>query len=572
MEYEKSRNSTATRSRQGRTTSAQYDRYIRFLAKHPAVLNSSHKDYNRLWKDLTAELNTQGPAFSRRYWQGRLRNWQYQLIGKQRRNATLSPRDIRALQLIGKIKPLIKPDVETREVSESEESQGFGNGDSYLIPIESYRQKASRTSKDQHYAFVEFLEKHPHILDASQDVRMSSGYRTMWKELAGILNEKGPYRSTGQWQTLLRGWRNGIVAKNKRAKQQGVCNLTELEKKLLKIISQIPHHVTYAENSSDDDSLTAKLDMDENELMEETQSHSEEILADTLPENPDISSVWFTEPKKEIILDVVDEDDMLKESFEVSKNRMMTFPKDPVKKWTEKEVKCLINYIKGSLKDFEKPNPNIYYGRFLSIYPSISSDVDKKWNIVKEQVSFLQRQYNQVKKTLQWNTEKDPSSKLIQKTAQLLTKCPYYDDLDLIFSRMTQNAETQKIEWNCRPQKVFLPSQITVRNMKTSQDLFMPSTSSTSFVSEPSKEWEEEKLNLEIRRFELEKQKFIHEMQMKHKKFALESDMRKRELELRKLELENDRLEVEKMIEIEKLRLQQEERIERFQIQMQYGM
>uniref|UniRef100_A0A1B0CZZ6 Uncharacterized protein n=1 Tax=Phlebotomus papatasi TaxID=29031 RepID=A0A1B0CZZ6_PHLPP len=443
--------------------------------------------------------------------------------------------------------------------------------------MKKYRKRACRSTRDQHSAFVEYIEKRPCVLDPTH-----SAYERVWDELTTILNARGPRRTSDQWQTNLRDWRYATAFKYKRAKKMGIWNLTEVEEKFLKITGRMPRD-SKDKNlvilSSDDDTQPPKLELsteveDEEEvgdetpvLMEVTQSPQREEFEESGAENPDISSVWFPENKKEIMIDVTEEgEDVLKQPQ--SQKQVLTSPKqficNPMRKWTEQEVSCLISYIKSTLWDFEKPKPDVYYRRFLSMYPSISFDVGMKWSIVKGKITFLRQQYGQAKAWLKGTFGMDLPFKSLSVKAQVPGKIADGDS----------NSKMPGSDL-----KITLPPQITVRNLKTKQVLsksLIPSSSRTEILQESpsnaSKELQEEKLDLEIRRFELEKRRYEHEKYMNRQRFLFESDMRKKEQELRKLELENERLEVEKMVEIERLRLRQEERVERFKIEMEYEL
>ncbi|XP_055691159.1 uncharacterized protein LOC129794432 [Lutzomyia longipalpis] len=461
----------------------------------------------------------------------------------------------------------------------------FDNPSKYTIPLNKYRKRTQKSTKEQHYTYVCFLEKHPRLWEPSH-----KKYDHMWNKLTEILNTKGPRKTVDQWQTNLRDWRYSVTFKYRKYKKLGK-PIADMEMKLLQILGVLEdekykRRLSSFEHSSqngqeftlEDDEMSGDPLLEEVGNDEDTEANEESAM-DATDSAADISSVWFPEVKKEITLETPSERDILEDAQPAqSADRLQHV------RWTDRSIRDLLNFVKMTLEQFEQPNPRTYYRNYLQREPPIEQFIGDNWQAVQLKMNSFRQQYMQTQSLIKQKFGITATYNNLSQGSrvQILTKCPYFFDLDKIFGKKDQSAqETRQGDRGKLPGdefKLSLPSQITVRNIKPKQHTSPspgPSRTPPSSASQPNatkdlqRTLELERLDIEIRRFELEKKRYEQEKEMERQKFIFECEMRKEEMKLRKKELENKRREVENMMQIENQRVEQEERIERYRIQME---
>ncbi|XP_055706292.1 uncharacterized protein LOC129806870 [Phlebotomus papatasi] len=104
--------------------------------------------------------------------------------------------------------------------------------------------------------------------------------------------------------------------------------------------------------------------------------------------------------------------------------------KHPVRKWDDECIKLILEHLKENIP-IEKPTARQYYTRFCDLYPELQiEDPD----LVRQKVVHLKTKYIQVE---QWRNESGNGVKDGGETINeiLNRKCPFYTDLDEIFSQ-----------------------------------------------------------------------------------------------------------------------------------------
>ncbi|XP_055703945.1 uncharacterized protein LOC129802270 [Phlebotomus papatasi] len=249
-----------------------------------------------------------------------------------------------------------------------------------------------------------------------------------------------------------------------------------------------------------------------------------------------------------------DDDAPLKKKAFVQKSDKPAPPTQPEdtsgQKIRANEIRNLLQYLKD-----HPYTPDItyetYYRRYLKLHPEALVG----WQCLYSRVLGMRRQYMLTKKWLHENVA-DIDENDIEKEVKL--RCPFFYELDEVFKdkafhvgQASQESEGKK------PQRdTSVSNGVTVEQFP-------------EVLQDRNDEIEVKRLEFERRKLNFESMKFEKENALAKERLLFETNMQQKEMELRKYEIETKRMYVENMMEVQKMRLEKEERLKMFRIELE---
>ncbi|KAL7745029.1 hypothetical protein ACLKA6_007291 [Drosophila palustris] len=256
------------------------------------------------------------------------------------------------------------------------------------------------------------------------------------------------------------------------------------------------------------------------------------------------------------------------------------------KKWSDKEVGEILNYMQVH-RNIEKPTAQIYYKKLLE-----QTKIEATWNLVRYKVRHLRtgwKKANLFSKSTGAGVEEGDAETTVR--AKLLKMCPYYDQLDDIYSG-GKDVNVVVVESEDRPlwtsdnsvvdQESIVEAPFLIE-LDDSSNLNDSNFTELSFVEKTKMKAQKTSLaqlvSIESNRSQFREDRlkqvdqFVWNKELEERKLRLEEDIK--EMDERKLRLEERQMDLKEKqadneFKLKQQELEQKERILKLELELKY--
>ncbi|KAL7726167.1 hypothetical protein ACLKA6_002669 [Drosophila palustris] len=256
------------------------------------------------------------------------------------------------------------------------------------------------------------------------------------------------------------------------------------------------------------------------------------------------------------------------------------------KKWSDKEVGEILNYMQVH-RNIEKPTAQIYYKKLLE-----QTKIEVTWNLVRYKVRHLRtgwQKANLFSKSTGAGVEEGDAETTVR--AKLLKMCPYYDQLDDIYSggkdvnvvvvesedRPLWTSDNSVVDQESIVEALFLIELDDSSNLNDSNFTELSFVEKTKMKARKTSLAQLVSIESNLSQFREDRLKqvdqFVWNKELEERKLRLEED--RKEMDERKLRLEERQMDLKEKqadneFKLKQQELEQKERILKLELELKY--